>query len=566
MKTIHMIVLQAHRYDPLLLMMALILAACDPGSTARPPVTPTATETQIRAPAPPDTLRWSLDGVNQLPSLDPARPAGVQSNTLIGLVFGGLIRLDEKLEVQPDCAVEWTVSADGTVYTFTLRENLRFADGTPVMAEDFVYAITRALQPETASFGAPSQLSHIVGAADVVEGRATQLAGVRALDQRRLQITLDGPLAYFVAQLAYPYTFVVPRTLIEHGADWQSRAFGTGPYRVVEHRAGESVLLEANPHYWQGMPGIPRILLLFNPDSEQSYQRYQRGELDIMGNRDNPVPAARIEEARMRADFRSAAALTTRYIGFNNRMPPFDNVLVRRALAQAVDKNQAARDILADTVIPADRILPAGMLGTQIELRPLAFDPAAARRSLADAGFPDGRGLPTLTLTYAIEGDNEQVVQALQRMWQDHLNISVVLEPLQLEAFIKKLDITYFTPENGLQLYLSVWGADYPDPQNFLSLQLRSGVRNNNGHFSSVDFDRLVAEADRLSTRSEIERRLQLYAQAEQIAIDRVGWLPLFYPRFNVLVHPRLEGLVLTPIGLVAPDWSKTRLRAGSGE
>lgn len=544
------------------LIVALTLAACSGAAPqSEPTVVPTTTPSVALEPAPPDILRWSLDGVTKLPSLDPARPEGVQSNALLSLVFGGLIRLDDKLEIQPDCAAEWSVSADGTVYTFTLREGLVFADGTPVTAGDFVYSITRALQPETASFGAPSQLNHIVGAADVIEGRATELRGVRALDARTLQITLDGPLAFFLAQLSYPYTYVVPRALVESGADWQDRAFGTGPYRVVEHRVGEAVMLEANPYYWQGLPGIPKILMPFSADSETAYQRYRAGALDIMGNRDNPVPAARVNEARALPDFRSAAALTTRYIGFNNRMPPFDNVDVRRALAQAVDKRQAARDVLADSVIPADRILPTGMLGTQIRLQPLAFNPAAAQRSLADAGFPGGAGLPALTLSYAVEGDNEQVVRALQSMWREHLGVEVTLEPLPLDEFIRRLDATYFTPTDGLQFYLSVWGADYPDPQNFLSQQLRSDTRNNNGRFSDADFDRLVAEADRLSDREQIERRLQLYAQAEQIAIDRVGWLPLFYPRFNILMHERVEGMALTPNGIVTPDWSKARLR-----
>jgi ABC-type transport system substrate-binding protein len=189
-----------------------MLAACSLADRQHQPV-PTLTVAQLQPtiPPPPDILRWSLDGITQLPSLDPARPEGVQSNTLLSLVFGGLIRLDEKLEIQPDCAAEWTVSADGRVYTFTLRDGLVFADGTPATAADFVYSITRALQPETVSFGAPSQLNHIVGATDVIEGRATQLAGVQALDPRTLQITLDGPLAFFLAQLAYPYTYVVPR-------------------------------------------------------------------------------------------------------------------------------------------------------------------------------------------------------------------------------------------------------------------------------------------------------------------------------------------------------------------
>jgi oligopeptide transport system substrate-binding protein len=260
-------------------------------------------------------------------------------------------------------------------------------------------------------------------------------------------------------------------------------------------------------------------------------------------------------------DFHSAAQLVTRYIGFNTQKPPFDNVDVRRAFAQAVDKQTLANQVLASGVVPADRILPTGLLGTQLPIKPLAFDVGAAKESLAKAGFPDGKGLPELTLAYGQEGDNETVVQALQSMWEQNLGITVKLQAFEIPTFSKNLDTTYYTPTEGLQFYYSVWGADYPDPQNFLSLLLHSDVPNNNGHFSDPQFDQLTEQADRLGDRAQIERRLQLYNQAEQIAIDKVAWLPLFYPKLNILIRPRLEGIVVTPQGLIADDWSKVRLK-----
>ncbi|MEN9938974.1 MAG: hypothetical protein RLZZ387_5553 [Chloroflexota bacterium] len=550
----------------LVLVVAVALATCGAAPAAAPTPAPTTAPATARPAAPPppaDTLRWSLEGISDLPSLDPARPQGIQSTTLINLVFSGLIRLDERLEVKPDGAESWEVSPDGTVYTFTLRESLAFGDGTRVTAADFVYAINRALQPETASFGAPSQLGRIVGAQEVVEGAAREASGVRALDERTLEITLAAPQAHFLAQLSYPYTFVVPRELVESGEDWQRRAYGTGPFRVASVAPGEAIRLEANEHYWAGRPGVAQVVMPLSPDAETAYQRYQAGELDIMGNRDNPVPAERIAEAQATPDFRSAALLTTRYIGFNNRRAPFDSADVRRAFALAVDKQAIAEGPLDGTVIPADRILPAGMLGTQFPVRPLAHNPESAREALEQAGFPGGAALPPVTISYAVEGDNATVVEALRQAWKEHLGIDVSAEALPLDEFIKKLDTTYFSPEDpeSLDLYLSVWGADYPDPQNFLSQQLTTGNRNNNGHFSDPDFDRLVAEADQLYDRAQIERRLQLYNQAEQIAIDKVGWLPLFYPRFNILLHPRVEGLRVTPNGLVAPDWTQVRVK-----
>jgi ABC-type transport system substrate-binding protein len=552
-----------------LALLVILLSACGPlaTSTTTPapptaqPTTPPATLVLPTNATPADTLRWSLDGISNLEILDPARPGGLPSVTVLSLVFGGLVRLDDQMEVQPDGASDWEVSADGKIYTFTIREGLTFADGTPVTAEDWAYSINRALAPETASYGAPAQLSHIVGARDVIEKRTKTASGVRVLDPQQLEITLDAPLAYFLSQLVYPYTYVVPRGLVERSDNWASEAYGTGPYRVESIVANEGIRLVANERYWRGKPGVPKIYLPFNLDSATSYQQYRAGELDIMGSWQSPVPSALVADAQQLPGFQTAAILATRYIGFNNQLAPFDNVDVRRAFALAIDKQKVVDQTLRGNGIAADRILPTGLIGSQIPIVPLTFNPQAARDALAAAGYPGGQGLPPITLAYAIEGDNKVVTEMLVEMWQEHLDVAVQLKPLDLDTFSKGLDTTYRTPTDGLQMYYSIWGADYPDPHNFLSQQLRSDTANNNSHFSDAQFDRLVNEADQLGDRSQIERRLQLYAQAEQIAIDKVGWLPLFYPEFNILLNPRVEGLVITPNGLIAQDWAKVRLK-----
>jgi ABC-type oligopeptide transport system substrate-binding subunit len=511
--------------------------------------------------APADTLRWPVEGLSELTSIDPAKPGDAPNNSVITLIFAGLVRLDDKLEVQPDGASGWKVSDDGTVYTFSIRDNLTFGDGTPVTADDFVYSINRAVSPEVGAFAASSHFGHILGVKDVIDGKAKSVAGVRAVDAKTLEIKLDAPIAYFLALLTYPDTFVVPKKLVESGPNWQEQAYGTGPYKVKEWKHGQSIALVANDGYWQGKPGVPNIFMPFAKDSETAYQLYQTGELDIEGSGQNPVPSAHIADVQNLPDFKSAAQLTTRYVGINTQKPPIENVDVRRAFAMATDKQTLANQVLAGAVVPADRILPTGLLGTQLPIRPLAFDAAAAKDALAKAGFPHGQGLPEITLAYGQEGDNDLVVQALQSMWEQNLGVKVKLQSFELATFSKNLDTTYFTPTQGLQFYYSVWGADYPDPQNFLSLLLHSNVPNNNGHFSDADFDRLVEEADKLGDRSQIERRLQLYNQAEQIAIDKVAWLPVFYPKLNILVRPRVEGAVVTPQGLIVPDWSKLRLK-----
>jgi len=571
----------------LLSMLMLLLAACGgqtaaptkpaatvappaatvapPAATVAPPAATVASPAASQTPAATlddtGTLRWSLEGVSDLTSIDPAKPGDAPTITVINNVFGGLVKLNEKLEVVPDGASSWGVSADGKTYTFTIREGLSFANGVSVTADDFVYSINRALSPATASYGAPFQLNHIVGAKDVVDGKAKTASGIKASNPRTLEITLDAPLAYFLAQLTFPYTYVVPKALVESGANWEEKAYGTGPFTVAEWKHGQSIKLVPNERYWNGKPGIAGILHTFNKDSETAYQLYQTGELDIMGSQQNPVPSAHIAEVRDLPDFHTAASLATRYVGFNDLNPPFDNVDLRRALALGVDKKTLAEQVLGGTVVPAERILPTGLMGTDLPITPLAFDAVAAKAALAKAGFADGKGLPAITLAYGQEGDNEIVAQALQGLWKQSLGITVNLQSYELATFSKNLDTTFYTPTEGLQLYLSIWGADYPDPQNFISQQLHSNTSNNNGHFSDAELDKLTDHADQLGGQPDQQERLMLYNQAEQIAIDKVGWLPLYYPKFQVLLRPRVQGIVVTPSGLIIPEWAKVSVK-----
>jgi oligopeptide transport system substrate-binding protein len=518
---------------------------------------------------PPDTsdtprggqLRWSIDGIQDLSNLDPALADEQQSITVMRLVFSGLVRLDEELAIQPDAAEYWDVSDDGKTYTFTIRPDLKFGDGTPVTAHDFVYSINRSLMPHTGGFSAPDLLKHIVGASAVIEGQSDTASGLQALDDHTLEIQLDEPLAYFLSLLGSPTTMVVPRHRIEEQGDtWTDQAVGTGPFRVKEWNHNEYILLEANPHYWRGMPGIDTIMMPFYPDSEEAFQDYQQGELDIMGNPQTGIPAARIAEVENQPDYRTTPALAVRYIGFNNEKPPFDNINVRQAFALSVDRQDIAQRVLNGTVEPTTRILPRGLMGSKLPIRGQTFDPQGARAALKLAGYLTGNDLPPLTLAYGEEGDNALVAESLKQTWYDILGVDITLEPLDLKMFSQRLDETYYEPDQGLFMYLSIWGADYPDPQNFLSQQLRTDLPNNNGHWSNAQFDELVDQADRMGAYEQQSQRLKLYNQAEQIALDEVGWLPLYNPQVNILLRPTVHGLVYTPLDIIAPDWTRVRI------
>ncbi len=502
------------------------------------------------------TLRWSVEGINDLASLDPAKASDSQGFTVIGLLYGGLVRLDSDLLVVPDLAESWTVSDDGLKYIFKLRENAAFSDGSSVTAADVIWSLTHALDPATGGWTGPYYLYNIVGANDVAAGTTTELTGAVAVDNKTLELTIEQPSAYFLSQLTFGSAKIVSKTAAEADpTGWENAPLSSGAFQVKAWNRGQNIELVPNPNYWQ--PASINLTMPFIQDSETAYQLYRTGELDIMGSQQNGVPAARIPEVQSQPDFQSASGFAVRYVSFNNTIAPFDNVDVRQAFALAIDKATLANDVLVGTVVPSDRILPLGIPGSELPITGLGFDADAAKAALAKAGVtPESIG--TVKLTYGIEGDNERVVSVLQAMWKENLGVDVTLEALELSTFSSRLNDTYQTPESGLQAYYSIWGADYPDPQNFISQQLRSDVGNNNGHYSNPEFDKLVDEADVMT--GDVTERMKLYNQAEQIAVNEVGWLPLYNPNINVLISPKVKGIAFTGQGLVIGDYSKLSL------
>ncbi len=497
------------------------------------------------------TLTWSLEGISDLNSLDPTKATDAPVNTVLSLIYGGLVRLDGDLHVAPDLAESWTVSDDNLTYTFKLRADAKFSDGTPITAEDVVWSLTRGLAPD-ASNGGLFRLGNIVGAADYNSGSAKSVTGLTAVDDHTVEIKVVQPTAYFLDQLTYTIAKVLSKKAADADPKWADKPVSSGAFAIQTWNHNQNIILVPNTNYWQPPTNITTLTMPFIQDSETAFQLYRTGGLDITGSEQNPIPAAHVAEVANDPDFKTAQGFAVRYVAFNNKLAPFDNVKVRQALAQAIDRNTLATQVLAGTVDPLDRILPAGFPGSELPIKGWAFDAVAAQATLADSGVkPEDL---KFKLTYGVEGDNERVVTVLQSMWKQNLNIDVTLEPLELSTFSSRLDETFKTPEQGLQAYYSIWGADYPDPQNFVSQQLRTDVNNNNSHYSNAEFDKLVDQADVMN--GDISARLKLYNQAEQIAVTEVGWLPLYAPKINVLIKPYVKGIVFSGQGLIIPDYS----------
>lgn len=547
-------------------LISLLLAACAPAATPVPAPAPADTAAPAAAvdtpaqPAPVSggVLRWSLEGINELPALDPPLAGASQSVGVISLVFEGLVRLDSDLNVQPAGAESWDIKDGGKTFIFHIRKDLKFANGDPVTAEDFSYSLNRAFSPDFANGNAGYYLSNIVGSTDVTGGKAKTVAGVKVIDPQTLEIDLQTPSVYFLYQLTFPASFVVSKKAVEaNPTAWTDTAFGTGAFMVKEWKHNESITLVPNPNYWLGKPQLQEINLPFIQDPATALKLYQTGELDIMGTYN--FPTDQISAVSSSAEFKQVNQFFVAYIGFNNAKPPFNDVRVRQAFAKAVDKPTLINKVLEAAVVQADTIIPPGMPGfNQSAAKIQEFNAADAKKLLAEAGFADGKGFPKVALTINNQDPNfAKIAAAFQQMWKETLGVDVDINTEELAKFNDDLTATANKPDDpaALSFYISVWGADYPDPQNFVSQQLRTDVGNNNGHYSNAEFDKAVDQAD---VEVDQAKRLSLYQQAETIALTEVGWLPLYYGKANLLIRASVNGLVVTPQGLFPKqDWTK---------
>ncbi|MEO8956588.1 MAG: peptide ABC transporter substrate-binding protein [Ktedonobacteraceae bacterium] len=525
---------------PFLCVLVLAVVACGGGST-----TPTTTSTTL---ATTQLVRFPNVGIADANSafLDPAQGPDANTAQVAGMIYSGLVKSDVNLNVVPDQAT-WDISPDNKVYTFHLKQGITFSDGTPVTAQTYVYTLTRALLPAENSPIATFFEGNIVGAMDVNSKKTTTLAGVKAVDNQTLQITLTQPTPYFLEVLTNYLYFPLNKAVIDQygETDWPNHvagsAVGTGPFMVKEWDHKVKMVLVPNPHYYGAKTKLTEVDMSFVSDPHTAFEAYQAKEYDFVWN---IIPAEQASAQSM-AGFTRKSLLQTDLLFFNNKMPPFDNVAVRQAFAYAIDKPLLVHAIFKDAVVPAQTIIPPGMPGYQPNYPGLPFDKAKAK-SLIQGVYPDVSKVPPITFSYP----NSQVTPAesatLQQMWQDALGIHVNLRPVDLTAYNTQ------TANHQVQFGFTQWGADFPDPYDWLALNLLPNANNNSGEWNNAAFAQTVSQAE----QSSGDARIKLYNQAEQIAISEVGWLPIDHEALAAIIPSWLHGVTLNGNGLYFGDWS----------
>ncbi len=550
-----------------LVWMVLLFAACGTDSKQ------TLTAPQ-KAPASQQVFVDPEVGVADIATFDPGLSPDFASIAAIDMVFTGLVQLDDNQQVAPQMAQSWEVSSDGLSWTFHLRPNLHFSDGTPLTSSDVAYSLDRALQPAEKSTTGPAYLALIKDSDKLNAGQIKTIIGDSLLtpDPDTIVIIAKQKASYFLDALTYPCSSIVEKRLVEkYGArftDHLTEGGGAGPFKVSQYLHGKEIDFVPNPSYYGPKPQLQQVVFPFYRAADIAFRAYQAGQVDF-----SSVPTADLGIARAlpNRQFHQVSQLTIVYDAMNYLVKPFDNIKIRQAFALAINKTLIARDIWKGSVIPTNHIVPQGMPGYHSTLvgpagvRGTAGDPTQAR-ALFQAGLQEEgwtpASFPPVRLTYSSRSsDSNHEVVALQQMWQTVLGVSVILDLVEVQTLLTEIAAATNNP-HGLQFWRINWGADYPDPQDWTTLQFCKGCPNNNMNYGQNSTSAALIQQQvqeqlvQADTLPNGPARYQAYNSAEQQLVNDVAWLPLYQSTYPFVLKPYVQGVVFNAQSLIPPnDW-----------
>lgn len=495
------------------------------------------------SPPPEDAFRYRLSTTPV--SLDPAHAVDAAGLTVIQELFDGLVAMDAVTgEAVPCIASSWEISESGKVWKFLLKDSVFFHNGDKMTADDFCYSFERVLDPKTRC-ERTWVLEPLLGAKEFMAGSAAHIKGIRVPDSLTLELELAEPFAPFLSHLAMEIASVVsPRAAKKQGKNFGRHPCGTGPYQLEEYLYDNKITLKAFAKHHQGEPAVGKIEYRVVPNDLVAYEQYKSGKLDLL----NPVPSGQVSIIRKKrsVEFRQWPILELRYLGMNLEKEPFkSHPKVRKAVSLALNRKGISETIYEGVVQPACRILPPGLGGSEADTSCAAYLPDSAKQLLREAGFPDGKGLPELTLLY-----NSREIET--RLWQ---YVKACLEETGFKIKLKALEWGTFLEavRNGeCDLFRGSWVADYPDPHNFLHVLFYSenkGSAGNYSRYSNPAYDTVVEKA---KTETDPAIRKSLYQKAEEMIRRDVPVCPLFFGGDAVLFSKAYAGFITPSQGVWA--------------
>ena len=477
------------------------------------------------------------------PTLDPHITTDSTSAVIVNEVFGGLVTITPDIVIAPDLAEDWDISPDGKVFTFRLRQDARFHDGGPVVAEDFRWSLERAADPLTESPVADLYLSDVIGVADKLNGKAETIQGLRVIDERTLELTIDAPKSYFLAKLTYPTAFVVDRKNVEGNKNnWVFEPNGTGPFRLERYDIGETILLGRNENYHLGPPFLDEVEFILSGGDPMLM--YENDEIHVTGLGLADLERVQDPSNPLRTELATAPpGFTVSFIGMNLEQPPFDDVKFRQALNYAVNKKEIATTALSDLVVPAIGVIPPGFPSYNPDLRGYGYDPEKAKRLLSESRYgADPASIPRITLSIAgnFGASVGLDMEVMLRSWQETLGVEVEIQQTEWATFLQDVH------QRRFQMFALAWSADYPDPQDFLDIMFHTDSANNWGNYNNREVDSLLEKA---RVEPDQTARFQQYNLIEQLIVDDAPWVPLWHStERKVLVKPEVKDYFLLPM------------------
>lgn len=485
-------------------------------------------------------------------TIDPALNSAVDGGNMLLHSFECLLAVDENGQLVPGQAESWETSEDGLTWTFHLRDGLKWSDGSDLTANDFVYSWKRVCDPMVAAPYAETVLSMVEGYDKAIEGDLDALQVV-AQDDNTLVVTLNAPCSYFGSLAAFATLSPVQEaTVTANGDAWATSAetyISNGPFYVSEWVPGSYILMSKNPYYWNAdaikLDGIKWNLI---EDSNAAYSAYQTGEVLMIKD----VPTEEIPSLKDNAEFHVDPIIGTYYLSMNLERDAFKDARVRKALSLAIDRDYVANTLMQGTYSPADNFMGPGWIdmdGKQfkdnanggqsyIDVNNYEADLEEAKQLLADAGYPNGEGFPTITYTTNDAGYHKVVAEYLQQAWAE-LGIDLQVDIVEWASFTPmRRNGDYDVARNG-------WVGDYSDPSNMLDL-FYSTNGNNDGKFNNADYDAAINLSR--TTLDSAERSKALH-DAEDILMEETGCIPVAYYNDFWLQSDKITGSWHSPYG-----------------
>lgn len=472
-------------------------------------------------------------------TLDPALVGDAGGLTFVTQIFSGLVKITDA-GVMPDIAESWTVSDDGTTYTFKLGKDVKFHSGRSVTSADIKYAFERALTPSTGSTTARTYLGDIRGALEMLSGASNSLEGLIIIDDYTLSISIDKPRSYFLAKLTYATAYVVDKYNINTDSQWWRNPVGTGPFKLAEWNSNSFIRLDRNAYYYGGAPKLESVVFRFL--AGRPMDLYETGQVDIAAVDQVYIDRVLDVNGPFASEAQVISELSFYFLGFNCDSAPFDDPLIRQAFSLALDRETIIRLVFKNIPKAAQGVVPPGIPGYNPDLVGLGFNPAAAKQLISQSKYGSTENLPPIVLTtLGYGGAITPELEAIIFQWKTNLGVEVTVRQLEPERFL------YNLKQEKDQVYYQGWIADYPHQQNFLEVLFQTGADNNWGEYSNPEVDLLLDEAAGLSDTALSE---VLYRQIEDLIVQDAAVWPILFGRNYILIKPYVIGYELNPLGI----------------